>query len=91
MTRRRVITDEMDDVVREHRADGLRDSQDRQALLEDLYDLIAVEVLEDVATDFIDWDVIYGRQEESPEVRAQHDTANYIGQVALEYRRGDVR
>lgn len=50
---------------------------------------VKAQAIRDVATGFIDWEVMYGHEETTPETEAAHATADYLWDQALRIEKGE--
>lgn len=56
---------------------------------EDWLNSVKAQAIRDVATGFIDWDVMNGHEETTPETEASHATADYLWNQALRIEKGE--
>lgn len=50
---------------------------------------VKAQAIRDVATGFIDWEVVYGHEETTPETEASHATADYLNDCADRIEKGE--
>lgn len=51
--------------------------------------IVKAQAIRDVATGFIDWEVVYGHEEATPETEASHATADYLNDCADRIEKGE--
>src|SRR5690606_19834723 len=51
-------------------------------ILRAVYPFIAAAALRDIAAHFIDWEVMHGHEEATPEIERDHKTARYLEEQA---------